>query len=146
MRRCITERRANIWLSVGSDNDLVLNTTKIKGITEDLRKTRKTMAPLFCINNKEVERVNKINFLRLHITKNLTWTLNSSHLVKKAQQSLFFMGKLKKAKLPSQLRKFLQELNREHSLPLRHLSVVHQLPCREPERLGTRDLRLHKGL
>ncbi|XDV25252.1 hypothetical protein PO909_029198 [Leuciscus waleckii] len=55
------------------------------------------------INGEEVERVNDIKFLGLHITKDLTWTINTSHLVKKAQQRLFFLRKLKKAKVPTQL-------------------------------------------
>ncbi|XP_062849614.1 uncharacterized protein LOC134311895 [Trichomycterus rosablanca] len=33
----------------------------------------------------------------------LTWTVNTSHLIKKAQQRLFFLRKLKKAKLPQKL-------------------------------------------
>ena len=60
--------------------------------------------PPLCINNgEEVERVSNIKFLGLHITSDLTWSANTSHLVKKAQQRLFFLRRLRKAKLPSQL-------------------------------------------
>jgi len=41
--------------------------------------------------------------LGLHITKDLTWSLNTSHLVKKAQQRLFFLRRQKQAGLPSEL-------------------------------------------
>lgn len=43
----------------------------------------------------EVERVDNIKFLGIHIKEDLTWALNTSHLVKKAQQRLFFLRKLK---------------------------------------------------
>ncbi|KAK3530554.1 hypothetical protein QTP86_027916 [Hemibagrus guttatus] len=83
------------------ESDLVLNTTKTKEIVVDYRRTQKP--PPLHINGAEVERVNDIKFLHLHITKDLTWTINTTYLVKKAQQRLFFLRKLKKAKVPSQL-------------------------------------------
>ncbi|KAI3375358.1 hypothetical protein L3Q82_021851 [Scortum barcoo] len=43
-------------------------------------------------------RVNNIKFLGIHITSDLTWSMNTAHLVKKAQQRLFFLlRKLKRA-------------------------------------------------
>lgn len=86
-----------------SDNTLVLNTPKTKEIIVDFRRSRKTTHPPLHINGEEVESVNDIEFLGIHITKDLLWSLNISHLVKKAQQRLFFLRKLKQAKLPSQL-------------------------------------------
>ncbi|KAI3373429.1 hypothetical protein L3Q82_022040 [Scortum barcoo] len=50
-----------------------------------------------------VERVNNIKFLGIHITSDLTWSMNTAHLVKKAQQRLFFLRKLKRAGLSPQL-------------------------------------------
>ncbi|KAK3554035.1 hypothetical protein QTP70_019154 [Hemibagrus guttatus] len=85
------------------ESDLVLNTTKTKEIVVDYRRTQKMTPPPLHINGAEVERVNDIKFLGLHITKDLTWTINTTYLVKKAQQRLFFLRKLKKAKVPSQL-------------------------------------------
>ncbi|KAK3548288.1 hypothetical protein QTP70_009081 [Hemibagrus guttatus] len=72
-------------------------------IVVDDRITQKTTSPPLHINGAEVERVNNIKFLGLHITKDLTWTINTTYLVNKAQQRLFFLRKLKKAKVPSQL-------------------------------------------
>ncbi|KAK3545736.1 hypothetical protein QTP70_011332 [Hemibagrus guttatus] len=83
--------------------DLVLNTTKTKEIVVDYRRTQKMTPPPLHINGAEVEKVNNIKFLGLHITKDLTWTINTTYLVKKAQQRLFFLRKPKKAKVPSQL-------------------------------------------
>ncbi|KAI3377445.1 hypothetical protein L3Q82_008621 [Scortum barcoo] len=50
-----------------------------------------------------VEHVNNIKFLGIHITSDLTWSMNTAHLVKKAQQRLFFLRKLKRAGLSPQL-------------------------------------------
>ncbi|KAI3363527.1 hypothetical protein L3Q82_012131 [Scortum barcoo] len=41
--------------------------------------------------------------LGIHITSDLTWSMNTAHLVKKAQQRLFFLRKLKRAGLSPQL-------------------------------------------
>uniref|UniRef100_A0A3P9IH10 Reverse transcriptase domain-containing protein n=1 Tax=Oryzias latipes TaxID=8090 RepID=A0A3P9IH10_ORYLA len=86
-----------------ADNNLILNTSKTKEIIVDFRRTRKVAhTPLF-INGEEVERVDHIKFLGIHITSDLTWSLHTSHLVKKAQQRLFFLRKLKRTGLSSQL-------------------------------------------
>ncbi|KAI3354567.1 hypothetical protein L3Q82_019070, partial [Scortum barcoo] len=45
-------------------------------------------------SGEAVERVNNIKFLGIHITSDLTWSMNTAHLVKKAQQRLFFLRKL----------------------------------------------------
>ncbi len=43
-----------------------------------------------------VERVSSFKFLGTHILEDLTWTTNTSSLVKKAHQRLFFLRTLKK--------------------------------------------------
>lgn len=86
-----------------TDNNLVLNTSKTMEVTVDYRRTRKTAHAPFFIHREEVERVDNVKFLGIHITSDLTWTLNTSHLVKKAQQRLFFLRKLKRAGLSPQL-------------------------------------------
>ena len=86
-----------------SENNLVLNTSKTKEVIVDYRKSRKTEHAPLLIHGEEVERVENIKFLGIHITSDLTWTLNTSSLVKKAQQRLFFLRKLKRAGLSSQL-------------------------------------------
>ena len=55
------------------------------------------------MNGEEVDSVEDIKFLGIHITNDLTWSLNTFHLVEKAQQRLFLLGKFKHTKLPSQL-------------------------------------------
>ena len=67
-------------------NNLALNTQKTKEIIVDLRRAKsKAHTPLH-ISGAEVERVSSFKFLGVHITENLSWSLNSSSLVKKAHQ------------------------------------------------------------
>lgn len=59
---------------------------------------------LLLIHGDMAEHVENIKFLSIHIIFDLTWSLHTSHLVKKAQQKLFFvLRKLKCAGLSSQL-------------------------------------------
>ncbi|KAI3368038.1 hypothetical protein L3Q82_026864 [Scortum barcoo] len=65
--------------------------------------TPTTTTTTLLIHGEAVERVNNIKFLGIHITSDLTWSMNTAHLVKKAQQRLFFLRKLKRAGLSPQL-------------------------------------------
>ena len=51
------------------------------------------------ISGAEVQCVSDFKFLGIHISDDLTWTLNSSIMVKKVQQHLYFLQSLKKAHL-----------------------------------------------
>lgn len=82
-----------------ADNNLALNTDKTKEVVVDFRRSRKAVQDPLFINTEEVERVDSIKFLGTHITKDLTWTRNTSYLVKRAQQTRFFLRKLKQAGL-----------------------------------------------
>ncbi len=62
------------------DNNLTLNTDKTKEIIVDMRKERRTHQPLF-IRDLEVERVSSFKYLGVHISEDLTWTLNTTQLV-----------------------------------------------------------------
>ncbi|KAI3372786.1 hypothetical protein L3Q82_023251, partial [Scortum barcoo] len=86
-----------------SNNNLVLNTSKTKEVIVDYRRSRRTEHAPLLIHGEAVERVNNIKFLGIHITSDLTWSMNTAHLVKKAQQRLFFLRKLKHAGLSPQL-------------------------------------------
>ncbi len=80
------------WCSV---NNLILNTTKTKELTRDFRKHNKNLQPLF-VNGECVERVHSFKFLGIHITDCLSWSTNTSAVVKKAQQRLHFSRILRK--------------------------------------------------
>ncbi|XP_062843794.1 alpha-tectorin-like [Trichomycterus rosablanca] len=81
-------------------NNLALNTSKTKEIVIDFRRTNEIDHLPLHINGEEVEMVESLKFLGVYMSDQLTWTVNTSHLIKKAQQRLFFLRKLKKAKLP----------------------------------------------
>ena len=76
------------------DNNLTLNTDKRKEMIVDMRKKRGPHRPLF-IGELEVERVSRFKYLGVHIREDLTWTLNTTQLVKKAQQRLNFLRRMR---------------------------------------------------
>lgn len=79
-----------------TDNNLLLNTCKTKEITVDFRSKRAGMHDPIYIHSVAVEHVSNFNFLGIHISENLSWTTNTSSLVKKAHQRIFFLRTLKK--------------------------------------------------
>ncbi|KAK1786835.1 hypothetical protein P4O66_017219, partial [Electrophorus voltai] len=85
------------WCKV---NNLYLNVDKTKEMAVDFRRARRDHSPL-AINGSSVEIVKNIKFLGVHIVENLTWTLNTSSITKRAQQRLYFLRKLREAHLPS---------------------------------------------
>src|SRR4029434_7958431 len=92
-----TERRFS------TDHNLSLNTKKIKELIVDFRKTKGGTHTPIRINRTEVERVAGFKFQGVHISEDLSWTLNTSTLVNKVHQRLFFLRRLKKAHLYSQI-------------------------------------------
>uniref|UniRef100_A0AAQ4S675 Reverse transcriptase domain-containing protein n=1 Tax=Gasterosteus aculeatus aculeatus TaxID=481459 RepID=A0AAQ4S675_GASAC len=74
------------------DNNLTLNTDKTKELIVTMRKERRPHQPLF-IQELEVKRVSSFRYLGVHFSEDLTWTLNTKQLVKKAQQRLYFLRK-----------------------------------------------------
>ena len=76
------------------DNNLILNTDKTKEMIVDMRKERRTHQPLF-IWELEVERVSSFKYLGV-FKIDLTWTPNVTQLVKKAQQRLYFLRRLRR--------------------------------------------------
>ncbi|KAK1790075.1 hypothetical protein P4O66_002229 [Electrophorus voltai] len=87
------------WCKV---NNLHLNVDKTKEMVVDFRRARRDHSPL-AINGFSVEIIKNIKFLGVHLAENLTWTLNTSSITKRAHQRLFFLRKLREAHLPSSL-------------------------------------------
>ncbi|KAI3370902.1 hypothetical protein L3Q82_007411 [Scortum barcoo] len=77
-----------------------------------------------------------VEFLGIHITSDLTWSMNTAHLVKKAQQRLFFLRKLKHAGLSPQLLTNFYRATIESILCPQCSSVVWQLHCTRPKGLS----------
>ncbi|KAK3549317.1 hypothetical protein QTP70_034544 [Hemibagrus guttatus] len=72
-----------------ADNNVLLNTSKMKELIIDFRREKgRTHDPIH-INGMAVESVSSFKFLGTHISEDLSWTTNTSSLVKKAHQHLF---------------------------------------------------------
>ncbi|KAI4891767.1 hypothetical protein NFI96_002517 [Prochilodus magdalenae] len=80
-------------------NNLSLNVDKTKEMVVDFRRTRRDHSPLH-IDGCTVEIVKSTKFLGVHLAEDLTWSLNTSTITKKAQQRLYFLRGLRKVHLP----------------------------------------------
>ncbi|KAF7711365.1 hypothetical protein HF521_000376, partial [Silurus meridionalis] len=88
------------WLTAWCGaNNLSLNFDKTKEIVVDFRRTQTDHSPLI-IDGSPVEIVKSTKFLGIHLVDNLTWSINTSSISKKAQQCLNFLRRLRKAHLP----------------------------------------------
>ncbi|KAF7650679.1 hypothetical protein LDENG_00122050 [Lucifuga dentata] len=85
-----------------SEHNLLLNTSKTKEMIIDFRRHRGDPAPLY-INGDYVQRVSSFKFLGTHITEDLTWTVNTTVVVKKARQRLHFLRVLRRNDLEERL-------------------------------------------
>lgn len=91
------------WITAWcKDNNLHLNTVKTKGLIVEFRKHKPDFQPLH-INGACVERVSEFRFLCVRMTENLTCGANTTELVKKAQQRLYFLMTLQKNNNPQKL-------------------------------------------
>ncbi|KAK3530964.1 hypothetical protein QTP70_007265 [Hemibagrus guttatus] len=80
-------------------NSLSLNFDKTKEMVVDFRRAQSDHSLLF-IDGSPVEIIKSTKFLGLHLTEDLTWSLNTTSISKKAQQRLYFLQILRKAHLP----------------------------------------------
>ena len=79
-------------------NNLVLNVEKTKEIIVDFRRSQPNHA-LLLIKDTAVEIVSKTKFLGVQITDTLTWSTHTEALVKRAQQRMHFLRRMKRAHL-----------------------------------------------
>ena len=77
------------------ENHLSLNVGKTKELIVDFRRCRGAHSPII-INGAAVERVSSFRFLGVQIEEDLTWSVHTDKTVKKAQQRLFFLRRLKR--------------------------------------------------
>eukprot|EP00061_Rhincodon_typus_P000827 g12889.t1 len=77
-----------------NEHILFLNFGKTKELIIDFRKKGGEHIPIYN-SGAEAERVKSINFLGVTITDNLFWTSHIDVMVKKAQQCLFFLRRLR---------------------------------------------------
>ncbi len=77
------------------ENHLSLNIDKTKELVVDYRRQSREHTPI-TIDKTPVERVSSFKFLGVHITEDLTWSAHTDAVLKKAQQRLFFLRRLRK--------------------------------------------------
>lgn len=80
---------------------MLLHASKTKDLTVDLKRKTEDMHNPTHIYRMAVECVSSFTFLGVHISGNLSWYTNTSSLVEKAHQWLFFLWTLKKTHLSS---------------------------------------------
>ena len=94
----------------------------------DFRKQQREHPPIHRAETV-VERVVSFKFLGVHSTDKLNWSTHTDSVVKKAQQRLFNLRRLKKYGLSPKA--LLQMHNREHPFGLYH-RLVRQLLRPQP--------------
>ncbi|KAI4903393.1 hypothetical protein NFI96_004729 [Prochilodus magdalenae] len=86
-------------------NNLCINVKKTKEMIVDFRRGRHAHLPLH-VGGSAVEVVSSYRYLGVHLSNNLTWSNNTSSLVRKAHQWLYFHRRLRRAGLGSSLTSF----------------------------------------
>ncbi|KAM4584780.1 uncharacterized protein PAE49_004228 [Odontesthes bonariensis] len=96
-------RREVDWLVTWcSSNNLELNAQKTVEIVVDFRKSTAPLPPL-ALTDTPITTADCHRFLGTTITQDLKWEPTIRSLTKKAQQRMYFLRQLRKAKLPAQL-------------------------------------------
>ncbi|KAK3534564.1 hypothetical protein QTP86_016659, partial [Hemibagrus guttatus] len=90
---CAAMHSSNHIIKVAND------TTVVGLISKNDERAQSDHSPLD-INGSNVEIVKSTKFLSVHLAEDLTWSLNTSSITKKAQQHLYFLRRLRKAHLP----------------------------------------------
>ncbi|KAK3535309.1 hypothetical protein QTP70_007661 [Hemibagrus guttatus] len=109
-------QRLTAWCKA---KNLSLNVEKTKDMVVDLRRAQSDHSPLN-IDGSNVEIVKSTKFLCVHLAEDLTWSLNTSTITKKAQQRLYFLRWLRKAHLPPLILTTFYREHREHPEQLHH--------------------------
>ncbi|KAI3375717.1 hypothetical protein L3Q82_004025 [Scortum barcoo] len=95
-----TGRRWNNLEGWCRQNNLCINVKKTKEMIVDFRRGRHLPSPLY-IGGTAVEVVSSFRYLGVHISDDLTWSKNTSCLIRKAHQRLYFLRRLRRAGLGS---------------------------------------------
>ncbi|KAI5615474.1 gastrula zinc finger protein XlCGF28.1-like [Silurus asotus] len=99
---CAPLYNSNIFIKYADDTTVVgqIDNNDESAYREEIRNLAACRRHLpVNINGTEVERVSSFKFLGVHISEDLSWQQNTSALVKKAQQRLYFLRSLKKSHL-----------------------------------------------
>ncbi|KAK3548184.1 hypothetical protein QTP70_005192 [Hemibagrus guttatus] len=82
-------------------NNLLLNKTEELTVDFSTKQERNYQTPV--INKSPVERVDSFRYLGVHITQDLSWSCHINTVVKKAQQRLYHLRRLRDFRLPSKV-------------------------------------------
>jgi EAL domain-containing protein (putative c-di-GMP-specific phosphodiesterase class I) len=85
-------RSLRVWCQ---KNDLTLNVNQSKAIIVDFRKQQMEQSPIH-IDGTVMEKVESFKFLCIHTMDKLKWSTHTDRVVKKAQQRLFNLRRVKK--------------------------------------------------
>uniref|UniRef100_A0AAV2LZB7 Reverse transcriptase domain-containing protein n=1 Tax=Knipowitschia caucasica TaxID=637954 RepID=A0AAV2LZB7_KNICA len=94
-------REVDRLVSWCSGNNLELNAQKTVEMIVDFRKSTVPPPPPSVMDS--ITSVESFRFLGTTITQDLKWEPTISSLIKKAQQRMYFLRQLRKAKLPAQM-------------------------------------------
>ena len=92
------------------NNNLSLNVSKTKEMIVDYRKRSTEHVPNL-IDGPVVEQVERFKFLGVHINNKLEWSKHTKTVVKRAQQSLFPLRKLKRFVMGPEILKMFYSCN-----------------------------------
>uniref|UniRef100_A0AAV2JRZ0 Alkylated DNA repair protein AlkB homologue 8 N-terminal domain-containing protein n=1 Tax=Knipowitschia caucasica TaxID=637954 RepID=A0AAV2JRZ0_KNICA len=95
-------REVDRLVSWCSGNNLELNAQKTVEMIVDFRKSTVPPPPP-SVMDSPITSVESFRFLGTTITQDLKWEPTISFLIKKAQQRMYFLRQLRKAKLPAQM-------------------------------------------
>ena len=76
-------------------NSLQLNVSKTTEIIIDFRTLKKSNIEPLLIDGMAVEQVESFKFLGTHISNSLNWSVHINSNIKKAQQRMYFLRRLK---------------------------------------------------
>ena len=109
------------------DNNLSLNLIKTKEMIVNYRK-RRTEHVRMLIDRAVVEQVEIFKFLGVHITNKLTWSKHTKTVVKRAQQNIFPLRRLKRFVMGPQILESFYSCTIESILTARPPTASHPGP------------------
>ncbi|KAI3368423.1 hypothetical protein L3Q82_025376 [Scortum barcoo] len=87
-------RRWSTWRVVADKTTFCINVKKTKEIDRVLQKGHRHLPPQLYIEGTAMEVVSSFRYLGVHISDDLTWSNNTSCLIRKAHQRLYFLRRL----------------------------------------------------
>ncbi|KAK7919117.1 hypothetical protein WMY93_010401 [Mugilogobius chulae] len=101
---CCTSSHDSVKLIKFADDTTLIGLISDEDSGDDrrLQESHSPLTPLV-LTDSPITTVDSIRFLSTTITQDLKWEPSISSLIKKAQQRMYFLRQLKKAKLPAQM-------------------------------------------